>query len=107
MAKGRANLEKQRLFAEGKARGKTSSQVAREVGISEVTASAWLKLPEVQGMIRELQVQAWQESQNILLASQSVAIQTLIVLLRSEDESVKLKAAKELLDQCKSFPNYL
>jgi transposase-like protein len=107
MAKGRANLEKQRLFAEGKARGKTSSQVAREIGISEVTASAWLKLPEVREMIQELQVEAWQESQSQLLQIQGEAVSTLVNLLKSQDETMRFKAAKELLDQCSSFKHYL
>ena len=36
-----------------------------------------------------------------------MAVQTLVVLLKSDDERIRLSAAKEILDQASAFPNYL
>ena len=103
----RANLEKMELFALGKSQGKTSAALAKELEISEQTASNWLKDPMVQQLITDAQVERWQEAQNMLLNVQKMAVQTLVVLLKSDDERIRLSAAKEILDQARAFPNYL
>jgi len=103
----RANLEKMELFALGKSQGKTSAALAKELEISEQTASNWLKDPMVQQLITDAQVERWQEAQNMLLNVQKMAVQTLVVLLKSDDERIRLSAPKEILDQASAFPNYL
>ena len=101
----RANLEKMELFALGKSQGKTSAALAKELEISEQTAGNWLKDPMVQQLITDAQVERWQEAQNMLLNVQKMAVQTLVVLLKSDDERIRLGAAKEILDQASAFPN--
>lgn len=102
-----ANLEKMELFALGKSQGKTSAALARELEISEQTASTWLRDPRVQKLITDAQIERWQEAQNMLLSVQKMAVQTLVVLLKSDDERIRLSAAKEILTQASAFPNYL
>lgn len=91
----------------GKAMGKTSRQVASEIGIAEPTASTWLKEPEVQAMIREFQVDNWTAVQNSLLLVQGKALKTIVALLDSSDDRIRLQAAKELLTMASSFPEYM
>ena len=106
MAKS-ANLEKMELFALGKSQGKSSVALAEELGISPQTATNWLKDPRVQKLITDAQVERWQESQAMLLSVQKMAVQTLVVLLKSDDERIRLNAAKEILDQVSGFSSYL
>ena len=101
------NLEKMELFALGKSQGKSSAALAKELEISEQTASNWLKDPRVQKLITDAQVERWQEAQNMLLNVQKLAVQTLVILLKSDDERIRLSAAKEILTQAASFPSYL
>jgi transposase-like protein len=102
-----ANLEKMELFALGKSQGKSSAALAQELEISPQTASNWLKDPRVQKLITDAQVERWQEAQNMLLNVQKLAVQTLVVLMKSDDERIRLSAAKEILTQAASFPSYL
>lgn len=102
----RPNLAARELFAMGRAIGKTQAELSRELNISEGTLVKWAKEPYVREKIRELQLERWKEVQGVLLNAQRDALQTLINLLGSRDENVRLKAAKEILAQCQTFPDY-
>jgi transposase-like protein len=102
-----ANLEKMQLFALGKSQGKSSAALAKELEISEQTASTWLRDPRVQKLITDVQVEHWQEAQSMLLSVQKKAVQTLAKLLNSDDERIRLSAAKEILTQVSGFSSYL
>jgi len=106
MAKS-ANLEKMQLFALGKSQGKSSAALAKELEITEQTASTWLRDPRVQKIITDAQIERWQEAQNMLLRVQKLAVETLVMLLKSPDENIRLKAAKEILTQASGFSSYL
>ena len=101
-----ANLEKMELFALGKSQGRTSAALAEELDITPQTASKWMKDERVQELITSAQIERWQEAQNMLLSVQKLAVQTLVMLMKSDDEKVRLSAAKEILTQASSFPSY-
>ena len=99
--------EKKELFAQGKALGRSNKDLSRELNVTEKTCSAWGKDPIVQAKIQEYLLQHFLESQSVLLSFQAEAAKTLIRLLASQNESIKLKSAAILLNLCASFPEYL
>ena len=52
-------------------------------------------------------LEQWESSQDLLLEAQQKAVRTMVGLLDSDDEAVRLRAAKELLSQCSSFKNFV
>lgn len=52
-------------------------------------------------------LEQWEISQDLLLEAQQKAVRTMTDLLDSDDEAVRLRAAKELLSQCSSFKNFV
>ena len=99
--------EKKTLFAQGKAMGRSNKDLANELNISEKTASVWGRDPLLQSKIMALQIELWLESQRLLISLQAEAIGVLSLLLQSENEGTRLKAASTLLGLCASFPQYL
>ena len=99
--------EKKTLFAIGKALGRSNKSLANELNISEKTASVWGRDPLLQSKIMALQIELWLESQRLLISLQAEAIGVLSLLLQSENEGTRLKAASTLLGLCASFPQYL
>ena len=97
---------KKTLFAIGKALGRSNKSLANELNISEKTASVWGRDPVILEKIHALQVENWLQSQALLVALQTKAIDTLSRLLQSENEAIKLKSASILLNLCSSFPSY-
>ena len=95
------------LFAIGKSAGRSNKDLSRELNVTEKTCSAWGKDPIVQAKIQEYLLQHFLESQSVLLSFQAEAAKTLIRLLASQNESIKLKSAAILLNLCASFPEYL
>ena len=95
------------LFAIGKSAGRSNKDLSRELNVTEKTCSAWGKDPIVQAKIQEYLLQHFLESQSVLLSFQAEAAKTLIRLLTSQNESIKLKSAAILLNLCASFPEYL
>ena len=95
------------LFAIGKSAGRSNKDLSRELNVTEKTCSAWGKDPIVQAKIQEYLLQHFLESQSVLLSFQAEAAKTLIRLLTSKNESIKLKSAAILLNLCASFPEYL
>ena len=99
--------EKKTLFAQGKAMGRSNKSLAIELNISEKTASIWGRDPVILEKIHALQVENWEASQGLLISLQAKAIGVLSLLLQSENEGTRLKAASTLLGLCASFPQYL
>ena len=99
--------EKKTLFAQGKAMGRSNKDLSRELNVTEKTCSAWGKDPLVQAKIMALQVENWEASQGLLISLQAKAIGVLSLLLQSENEGTRLRAASTLLGLCASFPQYL
>ena len=99
--------EKKTLFAQGKAMGRSNKDLANELNISEKTASVWGRDPLLQSKIMALQIELWLESQRLLISLQAEAIGVLSLLLQSENEGTRLRAASTLLGLCASFPQYL
>ena len=95
------------LFAIGKSAGRSNKDLSRELNVTEKTCSAWGKDPIVQAKIQEYLLQHFLESQSVLLSFQAEAAKTLIRLLASQNESIKLRAASVLLNLCSSFPEFL
>ena len=98
---------KKEIFCQGKALGKSHKDLSRELDITEKTASSWGKDPKIQARIKELLEENWIESQSILLTFQKEAARTLVCLMTSKNEAIKLRAASTLLSLCASFPEYL
>ncbi len=99
--------EKKELFAQGKAVGHSNKYLAQSLEICEKTCSAWNNDPAVQARITELLTDSWLSSQAILLSFQKEAVKTIVCLLDSKNEAIRLKAASVLLTLCSSFPDYL
>ena len=99
--------EKKELFCQGKAIGHSNKYLSETLGICEKTASAWNNDPTVQARIKELLTDSWLSSQGILLTFQKEAVKTIVCLLDSKNEAIRLKAAATLLSACSSFPEYL
>ena len=99
--------EKKTLFAQGKAMGRSNKDLANALNISEKTASVWGRDPLLQSKIMALQIELWLESQRLLISLQAEAIGVLSLLLQSENEGTRLRAASTLLGLCASFPQYL
>ena len=99
--------EKKEIFAQGKAMGRSNKCLAQELCVTEKTCSVWHRDPLVQSKIQSLQVELWLDSQALLIALQTQAIGVLSLLLQSQNESVRLKAASTLLGLCAAFPEYL
>ena len=98
---------RKQLFAEGRALGRSNKSLAIELNISEKTASIWGRDPVILEKIHALQVENWLQSQALLVALQTKAIDTLSRLLQSENESIRVKAAALLLSLCSDFGSYL
>ena len=99
--------EKKEIFAQGKAMGRSNKCLSQELNICEKTASVWNRDPVIREKIQSLQVELWLDSQALLIALQTQAIGVLSLLLQSQNESVRLKAASTLLGLCAAFPEYL
>ena len=99
--------EKKTLFAQGKALGRSNKSLAIELNISEKTASIWGRDPVILEKIHALQVENWEASQGLLISLQAKAIGVLSLLLQSENEATRLKAAATLLGLCSNFPDHI
>ena len=98
---------KKEIFCQGKALGKSHKDLAEQLDITEKTASSWGKDPKIQARIKELLEENWIESQSILLTFQKEAARTLVCLMTSKNEAIKLRAASCLLNLCSNFPDYI
>ena len=102
------NIEKKRLFAQGRALGRSNKDLANELNISEKTASVWNRDPVVQAKIHDLQVENWVQSQGLLIRLQREAIESVAYLMiESKDDRIRLQAATLLLNLCSSFGDYI
>ena len=98
---------KKEIFCQGKALGKSHKDLAEQLDITEKTASSWGKDPKIQARIKQLLEENWIESPSILLTFQKDAVKTLVCLMASKNEAIRLKASSCLLGLCASFPQYL
>jgi phage terminase small subunit len=89
---------KQARLVEALLEGKSLVESARYAGCNEKTARIWLKIPVVDEAYQEAQRRLFDESISILRQTNQKAITTLIVLLESDTDSVRLRAAQCILD---------
>jgi hypothetical protein len=76
----------------------TVTSAAERAGISEVTLWRWLKLPEFVAAYREARRQVMEKAVAQLQQSSWAASTTLLKLLGSGSDSVRLRAAMAILD---------
>jgi predicted ArsR family transcriptional regulator len=77
----------------------TFAAAAEKAGVSEVTIHRWLKQPEFKAAYREARRDANEKAFAQLQQSSWAASSTLIRLLASGSDSVRLRAAQAILDQ--------
>lgn len=71
----------------------TQAQVAKAVGVSERTLKYWLKLPQFQERLAEGRAALWKETLDNLTGSMNWASNVLAGLLKSNSETIRLRAA--------------
>ena len=77
----------------------TVAAAAQRVGIGEVTLWLWLKLPDFTAAYRAARRQVVEKSVAQLQQSSWAASTTLLKLLGSNSDSVRLRAAQTILEQ--------
>ena len=77
----------------------TLGGAAEKVGVSEVTIRRWLKLPDFLAAYREARREVVEKSVAQMQQSSWAASTTLIRLLGSGSDSIRLQAARTILDQ--------
>lgn len=77
----------------------TIGAAALKVGVSEVTLGRWLKLPEFAAAYKEARRQVMEKSIAQLQNSTWAATSTLVRLLGSPSDSIRLRASIAILDQ--------
>jgi hypothetical protein len=77
----------------------TVSSAAEKAGVGEVTLYRWLKLPDFMAAYREARREVVEKAVAQLQQSSWAASTTLVRLLGSPSDSVRLRAAQTILDQ--------
>ena len=77
----------------------TVASAAEKAGVGEVTLYRWLKLPEFVAAYREARRDVVEKAVAQLQQSSWAASTTLVRLLGSASDSVRLRAAQAILDQ--------
>ena len=77
----------------------TVSSAAEKAGVGEVTLDRWLKLPDFLAAYREARREVVEKSVAQMQQSSWAASTTLIRLLGSGSDSIRLRAAQTILDQ--------
>src|SRR5688572_19110506 len=77
----------------------TTKAAAESVGVSEVTLHRWLKLPAFREAYRAARRDTVEKATALIQNSTWAAASTLVRLLGSSSDSVKLRAAQALLEQ--------
>jgi len=77
----------------------TVAGAAEKIGISEVTLHRWLKQPAFKAAFRAARRELVEKAIALLQQGSSAASATLIRLLSSGSDSVRLRAATAILDQ--------
>jgi hypothetical protein len=77
----------------------TVTSAAEKAGIGEVTLYRWLKLPEFRATYREARREVVEKAVAQLQQSSWAASTTLVRLLGSGSDSIRLRAAQTILDQ--------
>jgi hypothetical protein len=86
-------------FAVLVAAGKSILAATREVGACERQGYVWVKKPEIEAFIREVRNEFFDRALGRLSLGSSDASRALRDLLKSDDESVRLRAAGMILDK--------
>ena len=73
------------------------SQGAKDAGISNKQAWEWLKNPEFKQAVAQGKEAVFEEALQQLKTAASTAVTTLLELMQSQDERVKLSAAEKVL----------
>ena len=83
----------------------TIASAAQKAGVGEVTLYRWLKLPQVLEACREVRREVVEEAIAQLQQSSWAASTTLIRLLGSAYDSIRLRAAQTILEQGNKGPS--
>lgn len=75
------------------------SEIASLVGMNKGTISSWLKQPEIMAVIKELQNREYDYMEAQIKNLRNKAINTMSELLDSPIDTVKLSAAKDILNR--------
>ena len=85
-------------FAVDIARGTSIVKAAKKVGISETTGYRWARKPEVVKSIAEVRSTVLQTASQRMMNLAGKAVATLEALLGSDDDKIRLSAAKAVID---------
>lgn len=96
--KGGQNRDRQQALALALARGHNIRQAAREAGYSERQAHRYLKQEEFRQLVATLRTRMVDRAVGLLVAAAATAIATLRKLLDDKSPSIRLNAAKSVLE---------
>jgi phage terminase small subunit len=85
-------------FAVEIARGTSIALAAKKIGVAETTGYRWAKKPEVQKSVDEIRTTVLHAATGRIVNITGKAVDTLGNLLDSENEKIKLYAAKAIID---------
>lgn len=77
----------------------TKGEIAKIIGVSHNTITAWLMNPSVQAVIAELQKREFAVIESKLKSMRNKAVDTMGELMDSPMENVRFSAAKDVLDR--------
>src|SRR5262249_25243492 len=81
----------------GRASSRGIRSAARRAGVSPTTLYAWLKEPEFRAEVERARRAGYPEGLRKIMWAAGRAVRTLVRLLRSGDERVRLKAASAII----------
>ncbi len=85
-------------FALAVASGRTVRDAAKQANISEATAYRWMQDRDIQAEIERQQAQMFDQAAGRLAEALTNAVECLSGLLEAESESVRLGAARSIID---------
>lgn len=87
-----------RSIAEKRALGLTHQEIAEIHGVSTKTVQRALNRPEVRELVDEIQSELFDESTAAVLSLLAAAVETLARMMKSESDSIALRAASKVID---------
>lgn len=87
------------MLAEMLSVGKSTKEIAANLDRSEAWVRKWKKDPGVQGLVMQLHNEAVETAKSIIVSGTQKAASTLVDLMDTGPASIRLAAAKDILDR--------
>lgn len=96
-------IDNQKLLISYLENGFNLSETAKALGVCRQTVAKKVQTPEFQALLTEYRKNLFQQSSQELLEATTKASRTLVKLLSSENENVKLQSACKILNLSNDF----